>query len=592
MQYSELLTLAHVLKVPGPGAEGAWESHRLPGYSIEKKDLADCQNKEDLLRLFDERQDRKRQAKSAALYPELDADGRQQPYLEPRQAGDNTTTWSLEDEIVLRTSLGPSSDLLRRFLDTTAPPDNTGIALLSEKMTFVEEAQGGEMASGETNVFRANCKLLLLKMKITENEITRSELIGRITQSAEWPEHDTVKNLSLSSFDEQDGDEDDEAWVDVSWFSFTFLLDLFSCMACGVEAFTDLYFIVLQFDRPNGGGTTTAWVALGITIWSTLMFLAPPGKGGLSMFVKSDKWPYDKAQEWVYENAQTANGNHLRTQADWKAWLETPAGRHRPVGLLSDPDLEYCKRASIVGSCDCPGSGRRHRRPSELGPQEAEPEPEMDNDLERKSMLQRTNQHAHPHRRSQRLQVDGNDSGSFTTWENFLKSNSLIESSGNDYTESGVALTSEGSSVMDDAEKAMAVIKDQVTHAPVLGIIVRRGVKEDEGSEPGWLCGEAPATKWDEDNWKMVYGRTPAWLMYLLTVLQVRVLVEGMISWRNVRTLKSRHERTWYGGWSTKVRVRDLQRARLNLDTALLREGIFETLPQAVLEFQNLWADE
>jgi hypothetical protein len=35
-----------------------------------------------------------------------------------------------------------------------------------------------------------------------------------------------------------------------------------------------------------------------------------------------------------------------------------------------------------------------------------------------------------------------------------------------------------------------------------------------------------------------------------------------------------------------------LQRARLNLDTALLREGIFETLPQAVLEFQNLWADE
>ena len=28
MQYPELLTLAHVLKVPGPGAEGAWESHR------------------------------------------------------------------------------------------------------------------------------------------------------------------------------------------------------------------------------------------------------------------------------------------------------------------------------------------------------------------------------------------------------------------------------------------------------------------------------------------------------------------------------------------------------------------------------------
>ena len=131
-------------------------------------------------------------------------------------------------------------------------------------------------------------------MKITEREVSRSKLIGRITQSAEWPEHETVKGLSLSSFDEQDGDEHEEAWVDVSWYSFTCLLDVFSCMACGVEAFTDLYFIVLQLSRPQGSGITTGWCAVGITIFSTLMFLAPPGKGGLSMFVKSDKWPYEK----------------------------------------------------------------------------------------------------------------------------------------------------------------------------------------------------------------------------------------------------------------------------------------------------------
>ena len=307
------------------------------------------------------------------------------------------------------------------------------------------------------------------------------------------------------------------------------------------------------------------------------MFLAPPGKGGLSMFVKSDKWPYEKAQQWVYENALTADGQRLRTSADWKAWLKTPAGRHRPLGLLSDPDLEYRKipldPSSIAGCCDC--TKRKRSRPSELGPQE-EAELELD-PTERKSMLQRTNQTVDPRRRSRR-QMHGSGSIGFTTWASFLKTTGSSDSSGAD-AESGNSRT-------------MAVIKDQMTHAPVLGIVVRRGVKEDEGSEPGWLCGEAPATKWDEDNWKAVYGRTPAWLMYLLTVLQVRVPVEGMISWRNVRTLKSRHARTWYGGWSTRVREQDLQRARLNLNTALLREGIFETLPQAVLEFQNLWADE
>jgi hypothetical protein len=37
------------------------------------------------------------------------------------------------------------------------------------------------------------------------------------------------------------------------------------------------------------------------------------------------------------------------------------------------------------------------------------------------------------------------------------------------------------------------------------------------------------------------------------------------------------------------VRAEDFERARYELDRALLREAIFEVLPQAVLEFQNLW---
>jgi hypothetical protein len=43
---------------------------------------------------------------------------------------------------------------------------------------------------------------------------------------------------------------------------------------------------------------------------------------------------------------------------------------------------------------------------------------------------------------------------------------------------------------------------------------------------------------------------------------------------------------------SIVVRNADLQRARCELDKALLCEAIFEVLPQACLEFQNLWADE
>jgi len=88
-----------------------------------------------------------------------------------------------------------------------------------------------------------------------------------------------------------------------------------------------------------------------------------------------------------------------------------------------------------------------------------------------------------------------------------------------------------------------------------------------------------------------------------LSILQLRVPVEGIIAWRNVRTLKSKlveYDKETCGGrfWAMlnrlgmdtiMVRCEDLDRARSELDKALLREAIFEILPQAVLEFQNLW---
>lgn len=95
---------------------------------------------------------------------------------------------------------------------------------------------------------------------------------------------------------------------------------------------------------------------------------------------------------------------------------------------------------------------------------------------------------------------------------------------------------------------------------------------------------------------QVLYGRPSTPLMYLLTLLQLRVPVEGLIAWRNTRTLKTRtlDSSRCRGccGKTVLVRKDDFARARVDLDRALLREGIFEALPQAVLEFQNLWADE
>eukprot|EP01052_Picozoa_sp_SAG31_P015423 SAG31_NODE_990_length_10529_cov_37.528340_9_plen_294_part_00 len=124
-----------------------------------------------------------------------------------------------------------------------------------------------------------------------------------------------------------------------------------------------------------------------------------------------------------------------------------------------------------------------------------------------------------------------------------------------------------------------------------------------EAGEPGWLCGAPPQNAWDSDAEQILYGRISTPLMYLLTVLQLRVPVEGIIAWRNVRTLKARvvqhgaaacgssERKACKNGCDPKLRsisVRgvELQRARADLEKALLREGIFEALPQAVLEFQ------
>ena len=45
------------------------------------------------------------------------------------------------------------------------------------------------------------------------------------------------------------------------------------------------------------------------------------------------------------------------------------------------------------------------------------------------------------------------------------------------------------------------------------------------------------------------------------------------------------------GSRSRLVRTAEFDRVRQDLDRIMLREGVFEALPQATLEFQNLWVD-
>ena len=75
---------------------------------------------------------------------------------------------------------------------------------------------------------------------------------------------------------------------------------------------------------------------------------------------------------------------------------------------------------------------------------------------------------------------------------------------------------------------------------------------------------------------------------YLLTLLQLRVPVEGLICWRNVRHLKCQTPEAQADGAcslppSVHVRKTDFERARVELDKALLREALFEALPQVLM---------
>lgn len=150
----------------------------------------------------------------------------------------------------------------------------------------------------------------------------------------------------------------------------------------------------------------------------------------------------------------------------------------------------------------------------------------------------------------------------------------------------------EGAGMMGDASLAGMKQKSVKTMRNLSEYI---SAAEKDSGEPGWLCGSPPQTQWDSDAAQVLYGRVSTPLMYLLTILQLRVPVEGIIAWRNVKMLKSKtklHDEKSCGMASISVRGEDFERARCELDKALLREAIFEVLPQAVLEFQNLWADE
>eukprot|EP01045_Picozoa_sp_COSAG04_P010798 COSAG04_NODE_671_length_11329_cov_2.762867_8_plen_1204_part_01 len=473
----------------------------------------------------------------------------------------------------------------------------------------------------------------------TDGTATKSEMIARITQSERWPEGKTVvAGLALSTFDELPTDDDPQSWVDISWYSPFFWIDVVSCVMCVFEGVTDFLFIVMQYYRPNGGGMSTMWAALSITIWSTCVFLSPPGAGPISSTVLKEQFSYKAAKEWVYKNARRPDGEHLETEADWSAWLQTCAGRHRPQGLAADPDMKY-RRMKLVPTVDvscmqngCAGrrmhnlrhgrgesksestlarQGHHSSRPREaaedgewvswrqflaapgtiLGPNIVDEEPEEGGT---------SRIHEGRYERAQMLgQAVGKATTALTDGLQALESSAVGQAAttvahpvidsklGKTLTKAGGVAVGGGVKVVKGAKEGLKDIQQRVDH--------KLGLDEQEGWEPGWLCGEPPANKWDSDNYQVVYGRTTTFMMYILTILQVRVPVEGMIAWRNVRTLKTKRERidTCFGHfWKLQVRERDFERARLYLDMALLREGIFEALPQAVLEFQNLWADE
>lgn len=396
----------------------------------------------------------------------------------------------------------------------------------------------------------------------------QAEYVTHMLKSVE-ERRTAIDALLLTDYTNQNDSAETE-WVDVSFFApdLTFVIDVVSLIAVWYEGFGDMYFVVLQFERPEGGGNVTGGLSLTITIISTLIFLLPPGQTmysvvsnyiarlphytrrccGTNRCGKRDEAAYKQCADWVQANARLdafrTLDAPLSCRNDFLLWVESVQGMNRPYWISVSPEEIF----------DCQA---------------------------------------------------GFD------WRNFLGAANRCDVRGN------------------------LVPTHDDDHANA-----HDGNHQHHKKHPGpcWLLGQPPDTLWDADNQQLVYGRVSGTMMTLLTIFQMRPVVEGMIAWRNIRMLKRRAgEKTWGGqavvgallgalvgaclGFSglsmavvcmllalvgaaagaviaeatgsheLKVRARDFKAARKVFEGCMLREGILEALPQAVLEFQNLWVD-
>ena len=53
-----------------------------------------------------------------------------------------------------------------------------------------------------------------------------------------------------------------------------------------------------------------------------------------------------------------------------------------------------------------------------------------------------------------------------------------------------------------------------------------------ESVAPTWLCGHPPQNRWDADKSQAVYGRISGPMFYLLVILQLKVPLEAIITYR------------------------------------------------------------
>jgi hypothetical protein len=402
----------------------------------------------------------------------------------------------------------------------------------------------------------------------------RLKSIGR-TQLLKRDKRISLEVDRLQPSDLGEIEEPDDELIDVSSFSQDFIIDVLSLTAVGAEGFMDLMFILQQYARPGSSGTFTATFAAIITFMSTLLYLMPPGKTPFAMLWE-DKQSYAKVKAWVAANAKLASraDPNLRTRADFCTWLQSAHGRCRPPWIPEYPE-----------------------------------------------------------------RLDGWDN-----WDNFLNSLATELSKRQrevpHFTLTPMHLTA---SVLSELEEIAA---DEV------GVEV--GEHDARSHQPGWLCGQRPTNDWDADflmtadtdgdTRPLMYGRPTFFIHMLMTLLQLRPVLEGIIAWRNIRLLKCKHGEatSWqrhacrgavlgalvgllYGlsypdggllypisgaifgalalggagilfafkcGSKPKlVRADEFKKVRADFERIMLREGVFEALPQATLEFQNLWSD-